>query len=148
MEGAPLRLLVSLLIFSVTSPMVWSSFEDYDIKRTSTRIESELSYLAVVAGQYCIAGGGAEDIDLNLERGYFSSLLYAKIGDKLGTVYSRAIRYKIEGLSEETIVVEGCGGVSSPGNKSLELSSGSWVIHLESDALVGRPSYLEVSLVI
>jgi len=142
LEGLPLKLMIVLLLVSISFPIFINSYHQYTCVLSSEVIELEIERLESAAISAFLGGPGSKrTVDLNLPRGSEGQIIAIEIGGKCGTAQARCLRYHVGEISGTKFIeglpidITSSNGdpilVSSPGAKltfeCLQDATGSWI---------------------
>ena len=112
----PLRLLVAAIVAGLTIPTIVSGLSVYEAHEVSARAIRAIEAVVLVAQQFYLSGGGAEDVRVDLEGGVTAKVEYVVIGDAPDGPRAPTARFKVSGqpevfvLSDPPVPMAGEGG--------------------------------------
>lgn len=128
----PLRLIVALVSTALVVPTIVGGWSSVDYVQTEQRIRMEISRVIGAAQRYLQAGSGGEVMDVSLRGGTFTRLEYIIFGDASDQAYSKAVRYRLTGGAEQTMIArnpsvrlrsqDGVGLVLGEGTFAIEIA--------------------------
>jgi hypothetical protein len=142
LEGLPLRLMIVLLLISISLPIFINTYHHYTCALSSEAIEAEMERLESAAISVFLGGPGSKrTVDLHLPTGSEAQTIMIEIGGKCGSAQARSLRYHvgdvsgtkfIEDLPIDITSAEGDSIIiTAPGAKlileCLQDETGSWI---------------------
>jgi hypothetical protein len=147
LEGLPLKLMIILLLFSMTYPLFMSTFESYSDSMASQEVECEIEKLeSCVISAFFGGPGSIRTVEVVLPSGMNKKPIVLEMGGTRGTAEARSLRYEL-GDAQVTKYIEDLpidlstpsGGpflLTSPGGRvSFECVcdlNGTWIQVLEA----------------
>ena len=112
----PFRLLVSAVVVGLTVPTIVAGLSAYEAAHVSRTAELAIDAIVRVAQRLYLAGGGAEDVVVDLGGGVTAKVEYARVGDAPGGPLAPSAAYKVSGqpevflLADPPVPMAGVGG--------------------------------------
>lgn len=96
----PFRLLLAATVAGLATPAVLSGLTAYEIHQLSVKVTHAIDALVAVAHEFFVAGGGAEDVRVDLGHGIAAKVEYVAMGDAPDGPLAYLVRYKLAGQDE------------------------------------------------
>ena len=128
----PLRVLVSAVVVGLTVPAVLGAWSAYETDQASVRAVQAIDAIVRAAQQFYVAGGGAEDVRVDLGGGITARIEYVRIGDAPGGPLGPSASYRVTGQPEVLVLSDPAvpmSGLDGP----LRLGSGRHVVRITFD---------------
>lgn len=128
----PFRILVAAVVVGLTVPMVFAGLSAYESQQKSVRVLQAVDAVVQIAQQFHVAGGGVEEVRMDLGGGVTARVAYVTIGDASGGPLATTVRYRISGqpeaflISDPPVPMEGEAG-------PLRLGPGLHVVRVSYD---------------
>lgn len=128
----PLRVLVSAVVVGLTVPAIMGGLAAYETQQMAVRAQQAIEAIVRAAQAFYVAGGGAEDVRIDLSGGVTAKVEYITIGDRDGGPRAPSAAYRVTGQTETFLLsdppVPMCGGASA-----LRLGPGVHVVRVSYD---------------
>src|SRR3990172_977257 len=102
----PLRLLVAAVVAGLTVPTILGGLSAYETAHASRTAEVAIDAVVRVAQRLYLAGGGAQEVVVDLRGGVTAKVEYVRIGDSPGGPRAPSAVYKLTGQSEVFLLAE------------------------------------------
>jgi len=96
----PFRLVVSAVVVGITVPAVHGGLSAYETQQASVRAQQAIESIVRVAQVFYVAGGGAEEIRVDLAGGVTAKVEHVALGDRVGGPRAPSAAYKVTGQRE------------------------------------------------
>jgi len=102
----PFRVLVAAVVVGLTVPTVITGLAAYESQHLAVRAVQAVDAVVQVAQQFYVSGGGAEDVNVDLEGGITTRIEHLVIGDAAGGSLATTARYQISGQREAFLIAD------------------------------------------
>lgn len=102
----PLRLLVAAVVAGVTLPSIFGGLSLYELQDASRRAVEAIDAIVRTAQRFYFAGGGGEDVRVDLTGGVTASVEYVRVGDVPGGPRAPSAAYKVTGQGEVFVLAD------------------------------------------
>lgn len=124
LEGLPLKLMIVLLLFSMSYPLCMSTFECYSDSLSSQEVECEMEKLELSIVSAFLGGPGSiRTVEVALSSRMDETPIILEIGGMRGTAEARSLRYDL-GNAQVTRYIEDLPiNISTPSGRPFILTS-------------------------
>jgi len=132
-EGLPLTMIIVMVVLAITIPLIFGSLRAYDRGRMEAELVSEMNGFASMAQLIYTSGpGNSALIEFMAEPGSIAGINYVIFGDVPGGGLASTIRYKIQGIDEQMMLISSpLVPMMSNQSAGLQISSGAYKILAE-----------------
>lgn len=102
----PLRVLVSAVVVGLATPAILGGLSAYESHQASLRALQAIEAIVRAAQAFFFAGGGADEIRVDLSGGVTARIEHVTIGDAPGGPRSPSATYKVSGQSEAFLLAD------------------------------------------
>lgn len=132
LEGLPLKLMIVLLLVSISFPIFINTYQHYTCALSSEVIEAEMERLESAAISVFLGGPGSKrTVDLHLPTGLETQPVSIEIGGKCGTAQARCLRYHIWDISGTKFIEDLPIDITSPEDDAIIITAPGAKLTLE-----------------